>query len=106
MSAETGRVELGCVTMGSPPATSWFLQDTRTGERNGESHASGPDYSPWVNRIDGDSLGRLRADLRLQDLPHSQARDTQVIIRTYRPEAHFTRQVVIPDIRLNDWRPQ
>jgi hypothetical protein len=36
----------------------------------------------------------------------SQLRDSRVVVWTYRPEAHFTRQVVIPDIRLSDWKAE
>ena len=33
-------------------------------------------------------------------------REARVVMRIYRAEDHFTRQVVIPDIRLRDWLPQ
>jgi len=34
----------------------------------------------------------------------SQLDTAQVILKSYRPAAHFTRRLVIPDIRLNDWK--
>jgi hypothetical protein len=78
----------------------------RTGAQDGESNGNPPDYSPWITGYERDSMRSVSGDLPLSDLPGSDVQDTQVMIRAYRPEAHFTRQVVIPDIRLNDWRPK
>ena len=33
----------------------------------------------------------------------SQLAESQVILRLYEPQDHFTRHLVIPDIRLSDW---
>jgi hypothetical protein len=33
----------------------------------------------------------------------SELKDAQLVVRVYRPAAHFTRHVVIPDIKLADW---
>jgi ABC-type transport system involved in multi-copper enzyme maturation permease subunit len=103
---EFGVVELGCITMGNSPTTTWFLKNVRTGAQDGESQGHPPVYSPWITDYERDSMRSVRGDLRLSDLPGSDVEDTQVVIRAYHPEAHFTRQVVIPDFRLNDWRPR
>ena len=33
----------------------------------------------------------------------SQLAESQVVLRTYKPLDHFTRRLVIPEIRLKDW---
>ena len=35
----------------------------------------------------------------------SQLQDARAVIRVYRAAEHFTRTLVIPDIRLSDWSP-
>jgi hypothetical protein len=42
----------------------------------------------------------------LDSVDESQLKRERVLFRVYQPEAHFTRQVAIPDIRLSDWAAQ
>ena len=35
-----------------------------------------------------------------------QLADAQVMLKAYKPVAHFTRHLVIPEIRLGDWEAE
>ena len=56
-------------------------------------------------------MGRFGRNLPFRDptgLAHypvdgSQLAESQVVLRTYQPQDHFTRRLVIPEIRLKDW---
>jgi hypothetical protein len=54
-------------------------------------------------RLQGDSLSRTYANFLIQGINASELKDTQVVVRVYRPVAHFTRKVEIPGIKLADW---
>jgi hypothetical protein len=91
-----------------------FLENAATGQRNPEHFSCDADYQPYPLSIDPDIMGRSGAGLPfrdLQGLAHypvdgNQLTHSQVVMRTYRPVEHFTRHVVIPEIRLGDWTPQ
>jgi hypothetical protein len=93
--------ELGCLAPGKPPCFDWFL----AGQENNPCQ---PNYAPWFGRIEQDSMSRFGSTfpLLLDSVDESQLKNARVLFRIYRPEAHFTRQVVIPDIRLSDWTAQ
>jgi hypothetical protein len=42
--------------------------------------------------------GLAKYPVEAPDLPESR-----VVVRVYQPQDHFTRQLVIPQIRLSDW---
>jgi hypothetical protein len=65
--------------------------------------ACGSDYAPYVDHVSGDSISRLATELPIDA---AQLKGAQVVVTAYHPAAHFTRQVVIPDIRLSDWLPE
>lgn len=97
-------VEVGCLAPRNFPRTEWFLENPHTGRRNGEEFSCAVDYGcPFdQSRLSfEDPVGHFHYAVDGSQLP-----DARVRIRVYRPEAHFTRQVVIPDIRLGDWTPQ
>jgi len=99
------RVELGCLAQGKGPIATWFLESTRTGQRNAESMTPSGDYAPYFGRIDGDSMNRFWGNLPFEG-EESQLKDERVVFRVYRPLSHFTRQVVIPNIRMSDWKAE
>jgi hypothetical protein len=68
-------------------------------------------YSPFVDRLlpGGDAV-RLRASfydpadvLHYEDLGFERMRDVESALRWYKPVDHFTRKIVIPNVRLKDW---
>ncbi|MBV8207513.1 MAG: hypothetical protein JO041_12025 [Acidobacteria bacterium] len=87
-----------------------FLEDTSTGLRNPARQACQPSYSPYVDSI-YDSTGRMGMTLPFRDpagLAHypvsgEQLAQARVVVRAYKPAAHFTRQLVIPNVRLGEW---
>jgi hypothetical protein len=102
-SAEGGQVELGCLTPGNPPCVTLSLEYRGTGQRPTQGSGCGSDYAPYFGRVNGDSISRFVREIPLVG---SELRDARVVLTPYRPEAHFTRKVVIQDIRLSDWRPE
>jgi hypothetical protein len=63
-------------------------------------------------RFSVDPIDHVEAKLPLRDpaglghfpLDATQLQGAQVVIRVYEPEDHFSRQVVVPQLLLRDWR--
>jgi len=102
-NAGQSQVELGCLAAGNMPCFTLSLEYAGMidGPVQGAGCRSG--YAPYFGRVNGDSISRFARDFPFVG---SQLKDARVVIKAYRPEAHFTRQVVIPDVRLSDWRPE
>jgi hypothetical protein len=107
-------IELGCLkTGGLPTCVSLTLENPEQGTRNPGNRYCDPDYAPFRAHFYPDSMSQQGAGLRFRDLQGlarypvdgSQLADAQVILKSYRAEAHFTRRLVIPDIRLSEWAP-
>jgi hypothetical protein len=105
-------VELGCVKTGQAPAcVSVTLENPANGRRNPENRYCDPDYSPYPVHIYPDSTSQFGIGIKFRDLQglahypvdSSQLGEAQLILKSYRPIAHFTRRLVIPEIRLGDW---
>jgi hypothetical protein len=108
------QIELRCLVPGKPPCAAAFLQNPVTGQRNTETSDCNPDYGPYLGRLGGDTMFRFGANFPFRDarglvrysVDQSQLKDANVVFRAYWPEAHFTRQVIVPSVRLSDWRPE
>ena len=86
-----------------------------TGERIPERSVCGPDYSPpYSGRFGADDIARFGVNLPFRDpagLAHfpvdgPKLPQSRIIIRSYEPQDHFTRSLVIPQIKLPDWEAQ
>lgn len=105
-------IELGCIKTGSAPmCVGVTLENPTNGKRNPESQYCAPDYTPYTAHIYPDSTSRFGVGIEFRDLrglgkfpvDGSQLADARVILKSYLPAAHFTRRLVIPEIRLGDW---
>lgn len=96
-------VALGCLSPGRAPCLIFSVEYTGAGRGPDRNPACGSDYAPYVDHVSGDSISRLATELPIDGL---LLKNAQVVVTAYHPAAHFTRQVVIPDIRLSDWRPE
>ena len=91
-----------------------FLENVASGRRNPEQFFCRADYAPYPLSIDPDVMGREGVGLPFRDLngmahypvDGNQLPQSQVVLRTYRPVEHFTRRLVIPQIKLSDWEPR
>jgi hypothetical protein len=60
-----------------------------------------------------DPIFRFRMSIRFRDttglarfpVGASQLPGSRLVVHTYEPQDHFSRQLVIPEIRLSDWEP-
>jgi len=105
-------IELGCIkTGGAPMCVGVALVNPASGKRNPESHYCAPDYTPYPTHVYPDSTSLFGVDIEFRDLrglvtypvDGSQLADARVILSSYLPAAHFTRRLVIPEVRLGDW---
>jgi hypothetical protein len=105
-------VELRCLQAGKTPSCgTLFLEHAPSGRRNPAISFCSPDYAPYLRQAVPDAMGRFGRNLPFRDptgLAHypvdgSQLTESQVVLRTYKPLDHFTRRLVIPEIRLKDW---
>ena len=103
MNSDDTQIEFGCLAPGRTSCVTTFIQNARTGQIIAQDRDCRPDYAPYFGRLEGDSLSRTYANFLIQGVKASELKDAQVVVRVYRPVAHFTRQVVIPGIKLADW---
>jgi hypothetical protein len=112
IDADGDDIELGCAKTGSAPKCMTIaLENPINGRRNPETPHCQPDYAPLSPHIHPDAMSHFGADVKFHDLQQlakypvdgSQLADARVRLKSYEPVAHFTRHLVIPDIRLGDW---
>jgi hypothetical protein len=105
-------INLSCMQTGVPPScASVFLEHVPSGRRNPASFFFAANYSPYLLQEDSDGIARFGAGVRFHDLTglakypvdSSQLPESRVVIRVYQAQDHFTRRLVIPNIRLSDW---
>jgi len=105
-------IELGCEKPGAAPAcTSVTPEYPSNGLRNPENFTYDPDYAPYSVHIVPDVMSQFDDDIKFLDLQglakypvnRAQLDEACLILRSFRPAAHFTRRLVIPAIRLDDW---
>jgi len=108
-------VELHCMEPGKGPICGTaFLENTVTGTRNPARSTCRSDYSPYGYYPLPDSLVRFGTNLPFRDpsglakypVDGPQLPKSRVIIRVYEPQDHFTRSLVISQIKLRDWEAQ
>jgi hypothetical protein len=108
-------VELHCMESGKGPICGTaFLENASTGARNPARSSCRSDYGPYRDQPLPDNLTRFGTNLPFRDqsglakfpVDGPQLPQSRVIIRVYEPEDHFTRSLVIPQIKLQDWEAQ
>jgi hypothetical protein len=108
-------VELHCIDVGKGPVCgSAFLENASTGARNPARSTCRSDYSPYGYHPLPDSLARFGTNLPFHDasglakfpVDGPQLPQSRVVIRVYEPEDHFTRSLMISQIKLKDWEAQ
>jgi hypothetical protein len=112
MDGDLDEVIVACIQAGQTQhCASVFLEHTPTGTRNPSRFSCSPDYSPYFGQYVPDSMVRFGVAVPFRDpsglvkypVGFSQLAQSRVVMRVYRAEDHFTRQLVIPEIRLSDW---
>ena len=112
MDEEGDDIEVGCVNVGAAPTCILLtLEDPATGTRNPENPLCDPDYAPYRVHVYPDVMNQLTRGLRFRDpqgltrypVDGSRLAATRVRLTSYRPAAHFTRRLVIPDVHLSEW---
>ena len=110
--AETA-VQLGCEQAGrGPDCMTLVLEHVPTGQRNPQRFGCDADYAPYRDwQVIPDGLARFGGNLPFRDpnglakypVNGSKLAESRVIMQIYRAADHFTRTLVIPEIRLSDW---
>jgi hypothetical protein len=112
MDEEGDDIEVGCVNVGAAPACVFVtLEDPTSGKRNPENRLCDPDYAPYRVHVYPDVMSQLSSGLRFRDpqgltrypVDGSRVGAARVRLTSYRPAAHFSRRLVIPEIRLGEW---
>ena len=108
-------VELRCMHPGKVPTCAMlFLENETKGQRNPAMSSCHGDYSPYSGWYFGDNLAHFGANIPFRDasglakfpVDGPQLPNSRVVIRVYEPEDHFTRSLVIPQIKLKEWEAQ
>ncbi|HEY6344217.1 MAG TPA: hypothetical protein VIY49_22215 [Bryobacteraceae bacterium] len=112
-AAETA-VQVSCEQAGrGPDCMTLVLEHVPTGLRNPERYGCDADYAPyrdWIFIPDG--LARFGGNLAFRDINGlakypvngSKLGESRVVMQIFRATDHFTRKLVIPEIRLSDWQ--
>jgi hypothetical protein len=110
-------VQVSCLQVGMLPfdCVTAFLEKSNSGARNPARSGCGPDYQPYFGQYEPiDIVSRFGVGLAFYDpagvakypVDGSQIPQARVVISMYKAQDHFTRQVLIPAIRLSDWTPR
>jgi hypothetical protein len=112
--AETN-VEVHCLEPGgAAQCLTAILENPAKNLRNPMRVSCTPNYAAFTPHPFPDGMSRVSFTLPFRDPSHpgeyalqgKDLPDSRVLITSYRPEEHFQRQVVIPDLRLSDWLPR
>jgi len=112
MDEEGDDIRVRCLQAGGTAGcVSAFLEHMPSGRENPARFICWPSYSPYFAQYLPDAMSRMRASFPFRDLSGlakypvdaSQIPESRLVIRVFRPQDHFTRQLVIPSIRLSDW---
>jgi len=112
IDGEGDDVQLHCMdTRRGPSCFTAILEHRPSGLRNPEAHVCYPDYTPFDANVWPEALSRFAGEVPFFDrsgLIHypvdgTKLADARLIIETYEPRDHFTRQLSIPNIRLSDF---
>ncbi|MGH9590628.1 MAG: hypothetical protein ACRD25_09540 [Terracidiphilus sp.] len=105
-------IDLGCLQAGpAPTCASVVLENPIDGLRNPVDIRCIPDYAPFAAQVFPDSISHWGGAIQFRDLhgltkfpvDGSQISNARLVLKSYWPIAHFTRQLVIPRLRPNDW---
>ncbi len=108
-------VELRCMQPGKGPScATLLLENETTGQRNPARSSCQGDYSPYSGWYFGDNMAHFGANVPFRDpsglakfpVDGPQLPNSRIVIRVYEPEDHFTRSLVIPEVKLKDWEAQ
>lgn len=103
MNSDETQIEFGCLAPGLTSCVTAFIQIAGTGQITAQDRDCRLNFAPYFGRLEGDSLSRSYASFLIEGMKPSELKHAQVVVRIYQPVAHFTRQVVIPNIKLADW---
>jgi hypothetical protein len=102
-------IELGCLQSGpAPTCVSATLQSVTPGRENPTQWSCAPDYSPYHVQLYPDATGRFTMILKLPEVgqTHGSAVERSALdgafvrVKSYQPAAHFTRRLVVPEVRI------
>jgi hypothetical protein len=105
-------LNLSCIKLGTPPSCSTVvLENTATGQKNPTSSRRFANYAPYTTYGLGEVMQPSTYRQAVRDpqglakypVDGSQLANARIYIKTYKPVAHFTRHLTIPEIRLSDW---
>lgn len=105
-------IELACLDTKRPPSCfSAVLEHAPSGLKNPEIFSCTPNYAPFsanllpsiVSRFGGGVPFFDPSGLRTYPVNASKLAESRLVLTAYEPQSHFTRKLIIPEIRLSDW---
>jgi hypothetical protein len=106
-------VEVACRSVGEQPTCfSLVLEQPGGNLRNPEKFVCELDYQPAALRFSSEPTDHFDKKLPYQDstgathfpVGAAQLDGAQVLLSVYEPEDHFTRRLIVPQLRLSQWR--
>ena len=114
INANETAVQLSCEQAGrAPGCLVLYLEHVPSGQRNpSRFDCERPDYGPYLDwALIPDGMARFGGALAFRDfnglakypVEGSQLQDSRIVMRIYKPLEHFTRRLVISEVKLGDW---
>jgi len=109
IDADGDEIELGCLQGGrAPSCVSATLESVTPGRQHSTQWSCAPDYSPYHLQLYPDATSRFTVRVKLPDDAQmsgpggerSEVAGAYVRVKSYQPAAHFTRRLVVPEIRV------
>ena len=104
-------VVVGCLKPGhAPDCVAGTLENRASGRRNPEDYLCRPDYAPFsapyldvVHQFEGELEFRDPKGLASYPVGTAEVGRAMALLKSYTPDAHFTRRLVIPNVALGDF---
>jgi hypothetical protein len=96
-------VELRCIQPGNgSTCRSAYVENGATGSRNSEIFGCIPNYAPHLERLSVDPMMHFGLNLPIQD--PAELANSRVVVRVYKPQAHFVQRIIISPLDVAEWK--
>lgn len=112
MDDDGDEIVVGCKNLSPVTCGTFVLKNIVNGQQNPPTRFCNKYYPPITAHFIPNAMLNFGVDLHFRDpqglakypVDSSQLANAQILIKTFKPIAHFTRHLTIPEVRLGDWQ--
>ncbi len=94
------RLELRCRVPGRAPCADWSVSGISFPVGRSVRGGCSPDYSPYFDSLALSAVDSYYQIFPFRDSDETELKNARLVMHTWRPVAHFTRRVSVPDFRI------